>query len=73
MIDRFIFSQANVDSGSLTMLASVVHRFSEPGAYFGKIKRNENEVGQFKIIVEHSPTMQPSVKIDLKALEAPPL
>ena len=38
MIDRFIFSQANVDSGSLTMLASVVHRFSEPGAYFGKLK-----------------------------------
>lgn len=72
MIDRFIFSQANVDSGSLTMLASVVHRFSEPGAYFGKIRRGENEVGQFKILVEHSPTMQSSVKIDLKALDAPP-
>jgi hypothetical protein len=72
MIDRFIFSQTNVDSGSLTVLASVVHRFSEPGEYFGKIKRGENEVGQFKIIVEHSPTMQSNVKIDLKTLEAPP-
>lgn len=72
MIDRFIFSQANVDSGSLTMLASVVHRFLEPGAYFGKIKRGENEVGQFKIMVEHSPPMQSSVKIDLKALDASP-
>lgn len=71
MINRFIFSQANVDSGSLTVLASVVHRFSESGAYFGKIRRGENEVGQFKIIVGESPSMQSSVKIDLKTLEDP--
>ncbi len=71
MINRFIFSQANVDSGSLTVLASVVHKFSESGAYFGKIRRGENEVGQFKILVGESLTMQPSVKIDLKAIEDP--
>lgn len=71
MINRFIFSQANVDSGSLTVLASVVHRFSESGTYFGKIRRGENEVGQFKILVGQAPTMQSSVKIDLRTLETP--
>jgi hypothetical protein len=68
LINRFIFSQVNLDSGSLTVLASVVHRFSEKGLYFCKIKRGEKEVGSFKILVEEKPTCQTSLKIDLKAM-----
>lgn len=71
MINRFIFSQTNLDSGSLTVLASVVHRFPEKGVYYGKIRRSDNLVGQFKILVEQTPESQPSVKIDLKVLELP--
>jgi hypothetical protein len=36
-INRQLFSQINIDSGSLTMLTTVVHRFSEPGEYEGVV------------------------------------
>jgi hypothetical protein len=68
MINRFIFSQTNLDSGSLTVLASIVHRFSEPGLYYCKIKRGEKEVGSFQILVGQEPTLPTSTKIDLKAI-----
>ncbi len=71
MINRFIFSQVNLDSGSLTVLASVVHKLSESGVYYGKITRGENEVGRFKIVVDQTSTAS-SIKIDLKALDLPP-
>jgi hypothetical protein len=68
MINRFIFSQVNLDSGSLTVLASIVHRFSEQGLYYCKIKRSEKEVGSFQILVGDEPTFPTSVKIDLKLM-----
>ncbi len=71
MINRYIFSQVNLDSGALTVLASVVHKFSEPGEYSGEIRRGEMEVGQFKILVGQTATPQLSVKIDLKSLDLP--
>lgn len=79
MINRFIFSQVNLDSGSLTVLASVVHKFSESGEYYGEVLRGRDVVGRFSILVGDCPTtstlssatMQPSVKIDLKALDLP--
>jgi hypothetical protein len=71
MINRFIFSQKDLDSGSLTVLASVAHRFSEIGVYYAKIRRGENEVGRFKIVVDESVSAPQSVKVDLKALDLP--
>jgi hypothetical protein len=77
MINRFIFSQMNLDSGSLTVLASVAHQFSELGEYFGEVRRGNKVVGRFKIFVGEKPVasqlssavMQPNVKIDLKEME----
>lgn len=41
-INRELFRQINTDSGSLTMLSTVVHRFSEPGEYEGVVIRGLN-------------------------------
>ena len=68
MINRFIFSQTNLDSGSLTVLASIVHRFSEQGLHYCKIKRGNKEVGSFQILVGDEPAFPASVKIDLKLM-----
>ncbi len=72
MINRHILSQINVDSGLLTVLTSVAHRFSEAGEYFAILKRAGNDVGRFKIVVAEAANMQPSLKIDLQPLELPP-
>jgi len=79
MINRFVFSQINLDSSSITMLASVAHKFSEPGEYYGEIFRGTETVGKFTIMVSDCPTpsvvspeiRQQSVKIDLKSIEQP--
>lgn len=79
MINRFVFSQINLDSGSLTMLASVAHKFSEPGEYYGNIFRGTETVGKFSILFSDCPLpsvvssdiRQQSVKIDLKSMEQP--
>jgi hypothetical protein len=76
IINRFIFSQVNLDSGSLTMLTSIMHRFSEPGEYHATILREEDTVGRFSIVVGELKTtqaaeMQQSISIDLKQLDLP--
>lgn len=78
VINRFMFSQVNFDSGSLRVLASVVHRFPETGKYHGSVLRGADVVGRFSIIVgEHqsqtaTPSTEPqSVNIDLKQLDLP--
>jgi hypothetical protein len=76
IINRFIFSQVNLDSGSLTMLTSIMHRFSEPGEYHATILRGEDTVGRFSIVVGERKTtqaaeMQQSISIDLKQLDLP--
>jgi hypothetical protein len=43
-INRELFSQVNIDSGSLSMLSTVVHRFSEPGEYEGVVMRGTGGV-----------------------------
>jgi hypothetical protein len=72
LINRHIFSQLNVDSGSITPLTSVTHRFSEAGEHFAVLRRAGNIVGRFKIIVAEEANMEPSLKIDLQPLELPP-
>lgn len=65
-VNRHLFTQTSVDSGSLTMLGNVIHRFPEPGEYMGVAAR-ETATSSFRLRVdESSPTMQ--VTIDLATL-----
>ena len=66
-IKRHLITQTGLDSGALTMLGSVVHRFSEPGEYLVTILRDNEAVGRFQLTVEKEcPAMQ--VDIDLATL-----
>jgi hypothetical protein len=66
-VNWHIFTQTSLDSGSLTMLGTVLHNFSEPGNYIGTILRNDKAVGNFHIAVnKESPATQ--IDIDLATL-----
>jgi hypothetical protein len=43
-INRELFSQVEIDSGSLSMLSTIVHRFSEPGEYEGIVTKGDRGV-----------------------------
>lgn len=69
-INRNLFAQTNLDSGSLTMLGAVIHNFSEPGEYHGTVLRGRDDVGNFHLTVDKEcPDMQ--VNIDLAAIDQP--
>jgi hypothetical protein len=78
-INRELFSQVNVDSGSLSMLSTIVHRSSEAGEYEGVVTKGAGLITRrFTIAVSgESPAAQASaraqppaqpgqVRIDLK-------
>ncbi|MFX0201159.1 MAG: hypothetical protein ACFFCW_34005 [Candidatus Hodarchaeota archaeon] len=66
-INWHIFTQTGLDSGSLTMLGAVIHKFPESGEYMGTILRENKDVGSFRLSVDKDcPAMQ--VDIDLAAL-----
>lgn len=77
VINPFVFSQVNLDSASLTMLTSVVHKISEPGIYDGTIQRGLDIVGRFRVAVSDLPQekcaleSKNQVNIDLKSLDLP--
>ena len=77
IINPFVFSQVNLDSASLTMLTSVVHKIAEPGIYDGTIQRGSDTVGRFRIAVSDLPPEKCAVEsnsqvnIDLKSLDLP--
>lgn len=50
-INRHLFSQVNMDSGSLSMMCTVVHRFSQPGEYEGVALRGQSILRRFTIAV----------------------
>ena len=63
----YLFKQTGLDSGSLTMLGSIVHQFAEPGEYRGVSLRNNQRDAVFYLKIEEgSPVNQ--VNIDLAAL-----
>jgi hypothetical protein len=63
LVNRHLFTQTSVDSGSLTMLGVVIHRFPEPGEYMGVVERGA-EVRSFRLRVdESSPAMQANVDL----------
>lgn len=69
--DQNLFTQIGLDSGSLTMLGGVTHRFLEPGQYRGVVYRNNEHIGDFYINVDkNSPVAQ--ANIDLASFESGP-
>ena len=69
--DQNLFTQIGLDSGSLTMLATVVHTFPESGEYRGAVHLGKNVESVFYIKADkNSPVAQ--VNVDLAGLTAPP-
>lgn len=62
--DRNIFMQTGLDSGSLTMLGTVVHRFTEPGSYRGTVVLAGGNAGSFRLEVERGSAIS-QANIDL--------
>jgi hypothetical protein len=63
LVNRHLFTQTSVDSGSLTMLGVVIHRFPEPGEYMGVVERGA-EARSFRLRVdESSPALQANVDL----------
>jgi hypothetical protein len=69
--DQNLFTQIGLDSGSLTMLGGVTHRFLEPGKYRGVVYRGSESFANFYINVDkNSPVAQ--ANIDLASFESSP-
>lgn len=69
-INRFLFSQTNIDSGSLTTHSTIVCRFPDPKEYQGIVMKGSGIVGRFKlkVIEDKLSNNSPSIsnKIDSK-------
>jgi len=66
-VNRYVLAQTRWDSGLLTPLASVMHRFQAPGQYQGVVLRGTETVALFDLRVdEQSPEAQ--VNIELEAV-----
>jgi hypothetical protein len=66
-INRFLFSQTNIDSGSLTTHSTIVCRFPDTKEYQGIVIKGSSIVGRFKlkIVEDRPPNKSPSLaKID---------
>ena len=50
-INRFLFSQTNIDSGSLTTHSTIVCRFPDPKEYQGIVMKGSAIIGRFKLKV----------------------
>src|SRR5512139_1682841 len=68
--DRNLFTQIGLDSGSLTMLGTVVHSFGEPGEYRGSVHGEGGQAVFYVTVDKNSPVAQ--VNIDLATLVNPP-
>jgi hypothetical protein len=70
VLNRQIFTTTTFDSGSLGVLASVIHQFTQPGRYLAVVRRNGVEVSSFVFEVsDGSPNMQ--LDFDLAAVGRP--
>ncbi|HEU5119986.1 MAG TPA: hypothetical protein VFT71_03270 [Candidatus Nitrosocosmicus sp.] len=50
-INRFLFSQTNIDSGSLTTHSTIVCKFPDPKEYQGIVRKGSGIVSRFKLKV----------------------
>jgi hypothetical protein len=51
-INYHIFTQTTLDSGALTQLGAVVHKFPDPGHYVGSIIHRDQSIGRFYLSVD---------------------
>ncbi len=65
--DQNLFTQVNLDSGSLTMLGTIVHSFAEPGEYRGSVHKAGGEQAVFYITVDKDSAVA-HADIDLASL-----
>jgi hypothetical protein len=63
-----LFSQIGLDSGTLTMLASIAHPLGEMGTYRGSVRRGDREVGHFHLSVGED-TERVQLNVDLSSAE----
>jgi len=63
----YLFTQIGLDSGMLTMLGSIVHKFNEPGEYRGVSVRENLTEAVFYLTVERDRAVN-QVNIDLATL-----
>ncbi len=68
-INQSLFSQSDLDSGSLTMLGQVVHQFQVPGEYLGTVFKKNNFYGEFHLTVEEVSTST-QVNIDFSNIRS---
>jgi hypothetical protein len=67
-LDPNLYTQIGLDSGSLTMLGSIVHQLGEPGQYRGAVHQGPDVKAVFFITADpKSPVAQ--VTVDLAALD----
>ena len=54
LVNRHVFTTRVFDSGALTVLASVIHQFPEPGKYIVSIRRDDAVVGstRFEVVAD---------------------
>ena len=71
LLDRNLFTQIGLDSGSVTMLGSVVHRLGEPVEYRGNVRSGDRLQATFYISVDPNCAVA-ELLIDLAKLTAPP-
>jgi hypothetical protein len=65
--DQNLFTQVGLDSGSLTMLGSVIHSFQEPGEYRGSVHKAGGGQAVFYITVDKASSVA-QADIDLASL-----
>jgi hypothetical protein len=70
LINRHLFTTRVFDSGALTVLASVIHQFSEPGLYYVTVRRGDAVLGttRFEVSAESGATQ---LNLDLAAIASP--
>jgi hypothetical protein len=68
--DRNLFTDGGLDSGSLTMLGSVIHTFREAGEYKGTVRRGDAILSTFYLSADKNSAIA-QVNIDLAALTEP--
>jgi hypothetical protein len=66
-VQPYLFSQIGLDSGALTMLGGIVHKFADPGQYRGVVSGPDGGMSVFQLTVDESTAVFP-VNIDLAAV-----
>jgi hypothetical protein len=65
LVNRHVFTTRVFDSGALTVLATVIHQFSDPGKYIVSIRRGDTVLGSTRFeVAADAPTQ---LNIDLAA------